>query len=122
MAKILLATLPRFGLDDDERLHAKRVDEEWVLGFDFAPRMSSGETLDAATWTSAVHAGADADAADMIDGSSTESGTTSAQKVVAGVDGVTYLIKCVATTSAQVLIGEALLFVSDQVRSDGTVR
>ena len=122
MARIKLAALPWFGLDETSgELYAKRTDEEWSLSFDFAARMGTSETATSAVWTCAVHAGTDADTSDMISGGSTESGTTSAQLVVDGVDGVTYLIRCTLTTSAQVLIGEALLYVSDQVRSDGRV-
>ena len=119
-----LAPLPWFGVDGETGdLHAKRVAEKWTLTFDAVKRMGSGETASSAVWTSTVQAGEDAAASSMIDGASTESGTKSSQLVSLGVDGVTYMIRAAITSSTgQVINGEALLFVSEKVRSDGSVR
>lgn len=109
-------------MDDNGHLQPKRTSEQKVLTFDFARRMASGESIESASWTCTVHAGTDASASSMVSGSATNSGTKSSQKIISGVDGVTYLIRCALTTSQQTLYGEALLYVSDTVRSGGTVR
>ena len=120
----MLAPLPWFGVDEDTgELHAKRVSEKWTLTIDGAKRMASGETASSATWTSVVHAGTDASASSMPEGSSSESGTKSSQLMTLGVSGVTYRIRAAITTSTgQLIYGEGLLLVSDKERSDGAVR
>lgn len=123
MTRRRYAPVQWFGIDKAEKLHAKQVGEDWVLTFDFKKRLGSSETISGATWTCVVHAGTDADAANMISGAATTSGTKSSQKVIDGVDGVTYLVTCQLTTSTgQLLYARGLLYVSNQVRSDGAFR
>jgi len=120
--KLRISSSPWFGMDDDGFLHVKRVDENWALTFDFAKRMASDETVNSATWVCSVQSGVDASASSMISGSTTNSGTKSTQLVIDGVDGVTYVLVCTLTTSAQVLHGVGLMMVSNKVRGDGTIR
>ena len=124
MSKITLASLPWFGVDEDTgELHAKRVDEKWTLVVDAAKRMATSETASSAVLESTVHAGTDAAASSMPDGSSSESGTKSSQLITLGVSGVTYKIRAAITSSTgQLIYAEGLLLVSDKERSDGAVR
>ena len=77
----------------------KRVDEDWVVGFNFINRMDSSETISTATVTATVHSGTDASPDDIISGSTTTTGQKITQLIVDGTDGVTYAIKCAITTS-----------------------
>ena len=117
MGKVIFAGVTYFGVDDTGKVHPKRIDEDWNVVFDFTKRLASGETLSSATWTATVHAGTDASPNDIISGAASQSGALSTQKVIDGLEGVTYLLQCEATTSApQVLHGIGLLKVSDEVR------
>ena len=78
----------------------KRVDEDWVIGFNFVGRLASGETISTATCTATVFAGTDASPSSIISGSTTTTGTKVTQLIVDGVDGVTYQVQCAITTSS----------------------
>ena len=71
----------------------KRVDEDWVVGFNFVGRLGSGETISTATCTATVFAGTDASPSSIISGSTTITGNMVTQLIVDGVDGVIYQIQ-----------------------------
>ena len=77
----------------------KRVDEDWVITFNFIDRMASSETISTATVTATVHSGTDASPENIVSGSTTTSGQKVTQLIVDGTDGVTYKLQCAITTS-----------------------
>ncbi len=79
---------------------AKRVAETVSLAFDFASRLSVGETISSQVVTATTYSGTDASPSSIISGSATASGTVVRQAVAAGVLGVTYLLLCQIVTSA----------------------
>ena len=95
----------------------KRVDEDWVIGFNFVQRLASGETISTATYTATVFQGVDVSPNDIISGSATITGTRAIQLVINGVDGVTYQIQCEITTSqGQRRDGVGLLTVTNTIK------
>lgn len=86
------------------------VDEVDVLTFDFASALADGETLTAPSVTSEVYHGTDAAPSSLLDGSAQITGATVLQRVTGSIAGVTYLMRCAATTSAgRVLVAACLL-------------
>lgn len=74
--------------------------ESEPLGFGFAARLATGETVASAVFTIEVVEGTDPSASSMLVGSPTTTSTGAFQRVSGGVAGCTYELKCVATTSA----------------------
>ena len=92
----------------------KRIDEDFNLAFDFTNRLGTGETISSAPWTATVHKGTDASPQNIVNGSATIAGAIVTQKIIDGLDGVTYCLICAATTSAgQQLHGHAHLRVNN---------
>lgn len=78
---------------------AKDPEEQLVVGFDFAPDLATGETVVAQAVAITTRSGTDASPAAVLDGAASRSGAVVSQAVQAGTDGVSYLIRCAATTS-----------------------
>ena len=102
-----------------EAFDEKQVDEDVVLSFDYGKKghLASGETITLAVFSVTVVKGTDASPSNMLSGSSTISGAVCSHLFVDGVDGVKYLIKCIATTSkSQNLNGLGYLTVTNTVK------
>lgn len=92
----------------------KQTDETVVLTFDFKNVLATGETIQNATWSVTVYKGTDASPENILTGSPGISGNKVNHTVTAGVNGVTYEIKCQITTSAnQVIDGIGKLLVKN---------
>jgi hypothetical protein len=95
----------------------KGTDETWTLTFDFADRLGAGETIVSAPWTASVLTGTDPDPDALLENGGdapTIIGSQVVQRVVGGVDRVTYCLNCLAlTSSGQVLRGRGHLEVRD---------
>lgn len=92
----------------------KRHDEIEPVGFDFSPRLTKGGgSIQTATFTVSVLAGADPDPADMLAGIPTVDGNVVKVLLGGGVPGVLYRITADVTTntgwrlieSASLLVG-----------------
>lgn len=68
--------------------------------FDFANQYIAGETVSSGSVTAAVYSGVDATPSAVLSGAGVASGTKFTQKVVAGTEGVVYLLTCTTTSSA----------------------
>ncbi len=80
--------------------------------FDFTSRLAVGETLSSASTTATVYSGTDASPSAIISGAASIAGAQVTQAITAGTLGVTYLLKCSATTStSQVLLLDAFLVI-----------
>jgi hypothetical protein len=97
-------------------LNGKYQGETRAEVFDFASRLSLGETISSASTVATTYSGTDASPSGIISGSASISGSKVTQVVTAGTLGVTYLLVCTANTSAgQVLqIAAFLPVVPDQ--------
>lgn len=78
---------------------AKGIDEAEWFGFDFSPRLASGETIQSATFAIAAVDGSDPAAPSMLQGVAMIDGATVRQKVTGGVAGLTYRLSAHITTS-----------------------
>ena len=77
----------------------KALGETVSLVFDFASKLSVGETLSSATVVAAVWSGLDSSPSGIVSGSATISGTQAKQKVTGGVAGCIYKLTCTGATS-----------------------
>ena len=116
-----------------KRLAVKRVQEEIIVVWDFsrllAVRLDNGtrEIVDIVTTPpgavvrAEVQKGTDASPESIIDGAATIHGTNTnivRQRIIAGVDKVTYRVICqIETTGNQILEGVGLLLVTDKIRT-----
>ena len=98
-------------------LGGKHVGETRSEVFDFTSRLGLAETISSAVTTATVYSGTDAAPETVINGAASISGAQVTQSLKAGVVGVTYLVRCVATTSlGQVLaLGALLVIVPDSL-------
>lgn len=75
-------------------------DEDLIHAFDFVnDYLTPGETISSAVWTMTAYNGIDAGASGRLVGSPTIAGLVVSQRVVGLLDGVTYRIRCLATSS-----------------------
>lgn len=74
-------------------------DEDEHLAFDFVNDFLPTETITSVVWTLAVYDGTDAGVAGHLNGAPTNAGLVSSQRVLGLVDGVTYRIRCLATSN-----------------------
>lgn len=80
----------------------KDPSESIVIEFDFVEELAA---IDSAVTAIAIHgSGVDPDVASMLDGALQISGTSVLQRVRAGVPGVDYTLRCVATRGADVIV------------------
>ena len=79
---------------------AKDPAEKLVCTFDFSPELDAGETLDAATTSVTLLAGSDGNPSALLDGAVQITGGAVLQSFSGGVDGATYLFRCLATLSS----------------------
>ena len=94
----------------------KQVDEDIVASFDYTDQLATGETISSAVFSATVAKSTDASPENIISGSGTVSGAVCSQLVINGLNGVKYLIKCIATTSqSQKLHGLGYLTVTNTV-------
>ncbi len=99
-----------------EAFDEKQVDEDIVVTFKYTDQLATGETISLAVFSATVVKGVDASPSDIISGSATISGAVCSQLIINGVDGVKYLIKCIATTSQnQKLHGLGYLTVTNTI-------
>lgn len=77
----------------------KLANESEILTFDFTSRLAAAETISTASVAATVYSGTDASPSSIISGSSTISGQTVTQLVIAGTLGVVYELLCTITTS-----------------------
>jgi len=76
------------------------VDENEIFGIDFVDDFNSTETILSATWSLTVKTGTDATPSSHLIGISSLQGRTQTSQRISGlVAGVTYIVKCVATTN-----------------------
>lgn len=88
----------------------KDPQETLVAGFLYANELRPGETIASAEVSCTVLTGTDAAPESVLDGDPTISDAAVLQPFYAGVDGVTYTIRCVATlSSGRVLVRAATL-------------
>ena len=80
--------------------------EEINYAVDFASLLQNGETVITATATIRVISGTDANAASMLSGSVTVSGSQTITKIIGGVVGCVYRVAFIATTSTSQKIKE----------------
>ena len=100
-----------------EAFDEKQVDEDVILSFNYTKQLATGETISTAVFSATVIKGTDASPDNIISGSATISGAVCSQLVIDGVNGVKYLIKCIATTSQnQKLHGLGYLTVTNTVK------
>jgi hypothetical protein len=78
----------------------KIVGETVSLVFDFASRLSVGETITGQGSTAYLYSGVDATPTAILSGSPSTSGTKVTQKVTGGVVGAIYDVLVTVTTSA----------------------
>ena len=83
-----------------EAFDEKQVDEDIPFSFDYTKPLPTGETISTAVFSATVIKGTDANPENIISGSASISGAICTQLVVDGIDGVMYLVKCIATTSS----------------------
>lgn len=69
------------------------------LVFDFTSSLAVGETISSASTAATTYSGTDATPSAIISGAAAISGGQVTQTITGGVVGVTYLLKCSATTS-----------------------
>jgi hypothetical protein len=95
----------------------KQVDEDIVASLKYTDQLATGETISAAVFSATVVKGTDASPSGIISGSATISGAVCSNLIIDGVNGVKYLIKCIATTSqSQKLHGLGYLTVTNTVK------
>lgn len=88
--------------------------ESVVVQFDFATELAA---IGSAVTTIAVHSGGtDPGVATMLDGAPQISGASVLQRVRGGLHGLSYTLRCVATSGATVLVRAGVM----AVRWDGT--
>lgn len=75
--------------------------ESIVLEFDFSSELAA---VSSATVAVSVYEGADATPAAMLDGAVQISGASVFQRIEGGVAGVSYTMRCVATSGSDVLV------------------
>lgn len=95
-----------------EQLGVKDPEETVILTFDFIKALDSAETIQSAVTTALVHSGTDPSPGAIISGAASFSNQDGKvmQAVTGGVVGVTYAVRCKATTSSgKVLVLAALL-------------
>lgn len=93
----------------------KHPDSEESFAFDFTNLLAAGETIDSALISVSVVNGTDPSPGSMVGGSPTIVTPKVNIKLVGGIDGVIYCVKCVATTNAlQDLVLESDLKVTKQ--------
>lgn len=99
-----------------EAFDLKQVDEDVILSFDYTKQLATGETISTAVFSATVIKGTDASPGGIISGAATIAAAVCSQLVIDGVDGVKYLIKCIATTSqSQKLHGLGYLTITNTV-------
>jgi hypothetical protein len=80
----------------------KRPTEQEYYGFDFAACLANGETINsnpAPVFTVTVVDGTDASSSALLSGSPVITGTVVSNLIVGGLNGVTYELACLVTTS-----------------------
>lgn len=77
----------------------KRQSDTVILPFDFSPYLGVGETISSPVITASVWSGVDASPSSILSGSTTTSGSIVTTRVLAGVTGVIYVVKCTVNTS-----------------------
>ena len=75
------------------------VGETRRVEFDFGPGLAEGETVDSQELEVRVFSGTDDNPSALLSGSATENGGIVTQRLAPLVEGVTYEVKCLATTS-----------------------
>lgn len=92
----------------------KRTTEDVKLSVDFKKWLASGEAIQSASVTATVHKGTDGSPGAIVSGAAVISGSKVTQKIIDGVDGVTYCLTFQATTDqGQVLEALAHITVDD---------
>lgn len=86
---------------------SKDPDEVEYFGFDFTPRLASGELLLAAVFAIEVQTGSDPAAAAMLLDAATIDGGSVRQRLAMGVAGVRYRVSARVTTSTGQVLAEA---------------
>lgn len=87
----------------------KDPEEVKTLSFDFSPEVATSDAIVAATVTVSVENGTDADPATMVASAATFTGKVVYQRVVGGLNGVIYKLRCRATDSSggvHVIVGK----------------
>jgi len=77
----------------------KHPEAEDSFKFDYTDELAAGETISTAEIEVTVINGTDANPSAMLGGSPTVASPFVYVKLIGGVDGVIYCVKCVATTS-----------------------
>ena len=88
----------------------KNPEEALVAEFSFANEIVEGETITGTLITCSVLSGTDASPALVLNGAPTVVGSSVLQPFHGGINGVTYLLRCVATlSSGRILVRSASL-------------
>ncbi|MEF8769398.1 phage fiber-tail adaptor protein [Candidatus Accumulibacter contiguus] len=89
---------------------AKDPEEALVAEFSYANEIQEGETIVSVSVSCSVLAGADSNPAAVLNGTPTLSGSSVLLPFHAGLDGVNYRLRCVATlSSGRILVRAANL-------------
>ncbi|MER2545909.1 MAG: hypothetical protein ABTS16_21150 [Candidatus Accumulibacter phosphatis] len=89
---------------------AKDPEEALVAEFYYANEVQAGETITGMSVSCSVLSGVDPDPAAVLNGTPTISGSSVLQPFHAGLDGVNYRLRCVATfSSGRILVRAASL-------------
>lgn len=86
----------------------KAPEEIRYFGFNLAPQLGSGETIEAASFAIAVVTGTDPDVAEMLNGSAIISSNEAVHLIGAGVSGVTYKISATVQTAIEGRAGQTI--------------
>ena len=78
----------------------KDAEEKIPFVFNFQPDMETSESISSALLTVAVVAGADGNPAAMLDGASSIVGGLVRQRIMGGITGNTYRVRCKVTLSS----------------------
>lgn len=84
-----------------QRFSPKDPVEVILVTFDYSDVLGiTGETITSTAWSISVYDGVDPSPQTMLSGSGTFNNTSASNYIQGGVDGVTYLLSCVATTNS----------------------
>ena len=93
-----------------ELFSEKDPGETITCGLDFVNILASGETISTASLSITTYAGTDTSASSLLSGSVSISGTQVLHNITGGLDGVTYRLRYVATSSSsRVYVGAGYL-------------
>ncbi len=93
-------------------LTPKSPSEEFAYAFDLTERLGDGDTVSSVAFSIEVYEGADPQVSTMLTGSPSVNGALVSHKIRGGVNGTTYYLEALATTTdGEKIAGSGLLLV-----------